>query len=130
MMSFASRAERFSAAGAALAALKAGSVLLCLLAGAVSGQMRIDVTGVGAALTPITIGDFQQQDPRLKQQVAQIIRSNLSGSGLSGWSTRVGSRSQGRGKSIMPRFAALASTGRSAVWPRDLPMVRLIFVID
>jgi len=82
MMSFASRAERFSAAGAALAALKAGSVLLCLLAGAVSGQMRIDVTGVGAALTPITIGDFQQQDPRLKQQVAQIIRSNLSGSGL------------------------------------------------
>jgi TolB protein len=55
---------------------------ICAAASVSSAQMRIDVTGVGAALTPIAIADFQQSDPRLKQQVAQIIRSNFSGSGL------------------------------------------------
>jgi TolB protein len=44
-------------------------------------QMRIDVSGVGAALTPVAIADFQT-DPRIRLQVAQIIRSNLAGSGL------------------------------------------------
>ncbi len=52
--------------------------LLTTLAGA---QMRIDVSGVGASLTPIAIADFQT-DPRIRLQVAQIIRANLAGSGL------------------------------------------------
>jgi TolB protein len=58
------------------------TALLLLVTGIASGQMRIDVSGVGAALTPVTIADFQQSDSRIRQQVAQIIRSNLAGSGL------------------------------------------------
>jgi len=55
---------------------------LLFLSFSANAQMRIDVSGVGAALTPITVGDFQQNDARIRQQVGQIIRSNLAGSGL------------------------------------------------
>ncbi|MGB7302449.1 MAG: Tol-Pal system beta propeller repeat protein TolB [Burkholderiaceae bacterium] len=68
-------------------ASKAGSLLialvslLCLLPGAVSAQMRLDVTGVGATQYPIAIGNFEiSGEPA--ENVVEVLRADLRSSGL------------------------------------------------
>jgi TolB protein len=59
-------------------------VLSCLVLGAslnCAAQMRLDISGVGASQIPIAIAQFAQ-DPRAKNDLASVVRSDLTRSGL------------------------------------------------
>jgi TolB protein len=55
-------------------------LLSALLGGGAAAQMRIDVSGVGATQLPIAIASFAT-DGRVPQDVAAVVRSDLSRSG-------------------------------------------------
>lgn len=55
-------------------------LLSALLGGGAAAQMRIDVSGVGATQLPIAIAGFAT-DGRVPQDVAAVVRSDLSRSG-------------------------------------------------
>ena len=55
-------------------------LVLGLIAGPVTAQMRIDVSGVGATQLPIAIAGFAS-DGRASQDIAAVVRSDLQRSG-------------------------------------------------
>ena len=91
-----------------------------LAASPVLAQLRITVTGGNFTPLPIAVPDFSSSDTAFGAEVAQVVRNNLTNSGLfrvidpAGYPQRVGSAS------ATPEFASWRSTGADAVVMGDV----------
>lgn len=51
-------------------------------AGAAHGQLRVEISGAGASQYPLAVVDFASEDPKVGNQIAEVIRNDLRGTGL------------------------------------------------
>ncbi len=98
-------ALKLGLSGAAMAAMSTSAL----------AQLQITVTGGNFTPLPIAVPNFASADPTFGAEVAQVVRNNLTGSGLfrlvdpAGYPQQVGDPSQ------TPEFQAWRTTGADAV---------------
>lgn len=102
-------ALKFGLSGAAMMAM----------AGPARALVQITVSGGNFTPLPIAIPDFASADPGFGAEVAQIVRNNLTGSGLFRLVDPAGYPSQVGDPSVSPDFAAWRATGADAVVMAD-----------
>ncbi|SDH06551.1 Tol-Pal system beta propeller repeat protein TolB [Pelagibacterium luteolum] len=103
------------------AALKMGlSGAAMLAAGPALAQLRITVTGGNFTPMPIAVPNFSSGDPAFGAEVAQVVRNNLTGSGLFRLIDPAGYPQQVGDPNATPAFDAWRTTGADAVVMADV----------